>query len=462
MTWFDARVRGISRAARRGDDGQGSLELVGLVVVIGALVAAVVTAFVANTPTVGRDVARAVCSFITLGGCGSETEVQTREPTAPCVVQGSSDTINAGIDFTVVSVGGSRSMGWEELSDGRFRLTQRSGGDVQGTTGVGAKVGFTVADTEVGFGADAGISGGATFSGGQEWVVDSVAERDRLLSAENWERFDAVAGATSPLGSGVVGWGRDALGIGEQLPPPDRVFVEGGLVAEGSAYVGASGVATANAGVATSRVLGYSYEPDGDGDRTFYFETKESGDALAGVIDLGGMQGASLEGEVTTLTSITVDDSGQVVKASRSGLATGTSAGLTNALFGGEFSTSTNDSVGTGTQYDATLEVRTDADRQAVASLLASAGIEAADIGATPLAPGASALLEQPFLAAVRDRGDLTRTGVVADSSTVAALDAAVKAGAVAGVNASYGTSSMEYADPEYYDGTAYVPRTNC
>lgn len=453
----------MSRVRRRGDDGQGSLELVGMVVVIGALVLAVVTAFVASTPTVGRDVARAICSFITLGGCGDAgAPVQSREPTAPCVVQGSSDTINAGIDFAVVSVGGNRSMGWEELSDGRFRMTQRTGADVQGTLGVGAKVAFTVADTEVGFGADAGISGGATFLGGQEWVVDSVEERDRLLSAENWARFDAVTAAASPVGFGLATWGREALGIGEQLPPPDRVFMEGGLTAEGSAYVGASGAAAARAGVATSRVLGYSYEPEGDGGRTFYFETKESADALAGVVDLGGMTGAALEGEASTMTSITVDGSGQIVQVSRSGLATGSSAGLTNALFGGELTASTNDSLGTGTQYDATLQVESDADRTAVAALMASVGIDAVDVGATPLAPAASGLLEQPFMAAVRDRGDLTRTDVVAGSSTVAALEAAVKAGPVAGVSASYGTSTMEYSDPEYYDGTAYAPRTNC
>lgn len=446
------------------------LEHVGMVVVVSMVAAAVTAALVVNVPVLGQGVASAVCRLLTLGdeGCGTTAAevvaVESREPTAACVLAGRSDAVSAGIDV-VVGMGLERAFGWEELSDETYRLTQTRTSETSAGLGVGGTLELTVVDTEMVNGAAAGVSGGVSFSGGSEWVVGSVEERDALLRAENWSRFDEVVSEVveSPSGE-IVGLFRRAVGLGESFPPPDRVYVEGNAVFDGSAIAGASGVAVARGSVSGSRSLGYSYTTGDDPQHTYYFETTEGVDALLGVVDTPGMTGAELSGEATTLTAITVDDDGDVVTVSSSALAAGQSGGITNVLFGAEPTSSTLEStpIGSALQYEAVLEVRTDADRLAVAALLAGTGIDAGKIGATALPVSMGSRYRDVFLAAVRDRGELTRVAVEADDSTAFALSAAVKAGPVAGLSAGYGTSTMEYSDPEYFDGTDFAPRTNC
>ena len=161
----------------------------------------------------------------------------------------------------------------------------------------------------------------------------------------------------------------------------------------------------------------------------------------------------------------TVDADGNVVRVKRSGLATGQSAGLTNALFGGDPSAVTSDKLGAGTQFDATLDVKTDADRRAVLALLASTGINPQGIGAD-LDGDDDSLFDDPlgneFLQAVRDRGDLTRYQVLADDSIWFEGAGEVAAGAKLSLNGGYTRTSMTASNHEYWDGTRFAPRTNC
>ncbi len=427
-----------------------------MLALVALVLGTVLLAFGLSSSIIGAGTARLVCQVLTLGAgdCGGSTDAADREPSTPCLVAGESDRVRAGIGFTFAQVGADRGFSWEQLSDGRYRVKQTSGGDGGATAGVGATFAFTVADTDVGAGASASVAGGVRFEGGQEWVVGSREDVERLTSAENWDRVDSVVGALP--GGSALPWVRDRLGIGEQFPPPDRVFVSGGLYGEGSAYAGAGAVAKAKG--STSQVLGYSYSPDRPDEHTFYYRTTTTGEAAANL----GLDGAALKGSVETLVSVTVRD-GEIVRASRTGLATGSSGGLTNVLFGEDLTTRTGDDVGTGVQYDATLEVRDDADRSAVESLLASVGIGAAGLGVDRFDPSGSVdALGSAYTDRVRDAGDLTRTDVTADDSTPFAGDVSLEAGAVAGINGEYTTRTMQYANPEYFDGTAFAPRTSC
>lgn len=439
-----------------GDRGQATVEQVGVVALVAVVISAVLLAFTLNTAFIGSETARLVCQVLTLGtgDCGSAAEAADREPTTPCPVAGESEKIRAGIGFTFAQIGADRGFAWEELSDGSFRVKQTVGTDGGLTAGVGATLAFTVADTDIGAGASASASANVRFEGGREWVVGSREELERLVTAENWDRVDDVVG-TVP-GGGALPWVRDKLGIGEQFPPPDRVFVAGGLYGDAGVYAGAGAVASA--GASASQLLGYSYSPGSPDEHTFYYKTTTSADAAANV----GLDGASLEGSVETLVSVTVRD-GDVVRASRTGVAVGSSGGLTNVLFGEDLTSRTGDSVGTGVQYDATLEVDDDADRTAVEQLLASAGIGAAGLGIDRFDPsGTVDPLGSAFTDRVREAGDLTRIGVTADDSTPFAGDVSLEAGAVAGLNGEYSTRTMQYSDPEFYDGTAFAPRTTC
>lgn len=444
------------RVRRFDDDGQATVEQIGVLALVAVVVSAVVLAFTLNSSFIGSETARLVCQVLTLGSgdCGSAGEAADREPTSPCLVAGESDRIRAGIGFTFAQIGADRGFAWEQLSDGSYRVKQTSGADGGATAGVGATFAFTVADTDVGAGASASAAAGVRFEGGQEWIVDSREDLERLVTAENWDRVDQVASAVP--GGSALPWVRDKLGIGEQFPPPDRVFVAGGLYGDASAYAGAGAVAKAKG--STSQLLGYSYRPESPDEHTFYYKTTTTGEAAANL----GLDGAALKGSVETLVSVTVRD-GEIVRASRTGVATGSSGGLTNALFGEDFTTRTGDDVGTGVQYDATLEVDGDADRSAVESLLASVGIGAAGLGIDRFDPsGTVDPLGGAFTDRVRQAGDLTRIGVTADDSTPFAGDVSLEAGAVAGINGEYTTRTMQYTDPEFYDGTAFAPRTNC
>lgn len=439
----------------RGDGGQATVEQIGVVAVVALVVGAVLLAFTSNSALIGAETARLVCQVLTIGtdDCGAPAG-PAREPDVPCAVAGKSDRIRAGISFTFAQIGGDRSFAWEQLSDGRYRVKQTSGADGGATAGVGATFAFTVADTAFGAGASASAAAGVRFEGGREWIVDSTKDLERLTNAENWDRVDQVVGAVP--GGDVLPWVRDLVGVGEQFPPPDRVFVAGGLYGDASAYAGAGAVAQAKG--SRSQLLGYSYSPDAKDEHTFYYRTTTSGSAAATL----GLDGATLSGSVETLTAITVRG-GEIVRANRTGMAVGSSGGLTNVLFGEDATTRTGDVVGTGVQYDASLEVDSDADRRAVAALIGSAGIDAAGLGVSGLDPsGGTDPLGVTFMDRVREAGDLTRTDVTADDSTPFAGDVSVEAGAVAGVNGEYSTRTMQYANPEYFDGTAFAPRTTC
>ena len=441
----------------QGDRGQATVEQIGVVALVALVIGAVLLAFGLNSSFISSGTVRVVCQVLTAGtgDCGDAVDAAAgREPSSPCLVAGESDRIRAGIGFTFAQVGADRGFAWEQLSDGRYRVKQTLGTDGGATAGVGATFAFTIADTDVGVGASASVAAGIRFEGGQEWIVDSREDLARLTSAENWDRVDQVVGAVP--GGGALPWVRDALGIGEQFPPPDRVFVSGGPYGDASAYAGAGAVAQAKG--STSTLLGYSYSPDDPDEHTFYYRTMTSGEAAASI----GLDGAALKGSVETLVTMTVRD-GEIVRAGRTGLATGSSSGLTNALFGEDFTTSNGNDVGTGVQYDATLEVDSDADRSAVAALIASVGINAAGLGLARFDPsGSMDPLGNDFLDRVRQAGDLTRIDVTADDSTPFAGDVSVEAGALAAINGEYTTRTMQYANPEFHDGTAFAPRTNC
>jgi hypothetical protein len=456
-------ARWVGARRPRADAGQATMDYIGTLAVVVLVIGAVVTAFTASSGLVGERAAQLICKVLTLGqgGCGGSTDGQDRQPTSPCVVGSRGDEISAGISVTFIDLGGNRGFVVEERSDGTFKVTQVQGGDVSATAGAGASTSFTIADNQVGTGASASVQGGVVFQGGREWVVGSQEEVDRLTSAENWSRLDQVLGGSNPVTGSVLPWVRDQLGIGEQFPDADSVYVAGGVTASGSAYAG-YGSATASAEGSASRLLGYRHHND-SGENTYYFETTVDGSAsaeLAGVVD---QLGAGVEGEVKVLTSVTVDPDGNIVKASRSALATGGSKGLTNALFGGDLTPLTSEDVGTGTQWDATLPVRDDADRDAVLALLASSGINPLGIGVdedpfgTTLDP-----LAGDFMDAVRDRGDLTRHEVETDDTTWFEGSGEVAVGAKLGLSGGYSTSTMQASEHEYWDGTGFADRTNC
>lgn len=453
------------RARRpRADAGQATMDYIGTLAVVALVIGAVVVAFTANSTLIGERTAYLICKVITLGqgGCGGSGPTgEERQPTTPCVVGSRGDEIKLGVSITFIEIGENRGFVVEERSDGTFKVTQVKGGDVSATAGAGASTSFTIADNKVGLGASASVKGGVTFKGGQEWIVDSQEDVDRLTSAENWSRVDDAIGLANPITGAVLPWLRDKAGIGEQFPDPDSVYVAGGITAGGSAYAG-YGNAVADASGSASRMLGYRHN-NTSGENTYYFETTVDGSAsaeLAGVID---STGGGLKGKATVMTSVTVDEDGNLVSVSRSALATGQSKGLTNALFGGDVSTLTGDKLGTGTQWDATLPIRTDDDRLAALGLLASSGINPLGLGVdedpsgTNIDPLASA-----FLDAVRDRGDLTRYDVTTDATTWFQGSGEVSAVAKLGLSGGYSTSSMQSSNQQYWDGITFADRTNC
>jgi hypothetical protein len=437
---------------------------VGALAVVAAVLVLVMTAFAANAPVVGGRIAELVCEFVTAGQgqCGgSAPDGEARQPTASCVVRGDGDSMEGTVSVTFVELGGNRSFMKETRSDGTYKITQGVGGDASATAGVGASTSFTVNGNNVGTGASAGVSGGVTFSGGREWIVDSEAEADRLTSAEYWDRFDDLVGTTNPLVGPGLPWVRDKLGIGEVLPPPDRVYVAAGVSGEASAYAGA-GPAVADASAGVTRLLGFSTSP-GSGEREVYIETEVTGDAAAGLALGVDTAGGELSGQVKVLTTVTMDADGRLTKVSRSALSTGSSAGLTNALFGGGFAPLTSEQVGTGTQWEATLPISSDADRVAALSLLASTGVNPLGIGVRddpggfrPDPLGAS------FTDAVRDRGELTRHTVTTDESILLAGSGEVAVGPKLGLGGSYSNETMTAADHQYWDGNRFASRTNC
>jgi hypothetical protein len=256
--------------------GQGSLEYVGLLTLVAAVLAT--AGPVAGLPGVGAEVARAVRTGICIvGGDVCRTSDARREGLAPCVVSDRRRGGGATATVFFIRVGDDNRWTVAQRSDGSVLVTRQDGGHV----GVAAGIGVEYGALQLGAEASASLTAG---------------------SGATWEFRDA-AGAARFLAD--VKRGRE-----ERWPPAWR-FGDVGAVEQAGASLGASFGDGEHGGTADVAGIEASTESAigmrvGRGETTIYVRTESSGPEVSD--PLGHSAGVGSIGPV--LAEYTRDRSG--------------------------------------------------------------------------------------------------------------------------------------------------------
>ena len=198
------------------EDGQATVEYLGVVAVVAALFAAVAVPALAGRDVAGvvvREVRRALCVV-----SGGECYLDRR----PCVVASRAVRDEASLDLTIVKLGSRRILMSEQRSDGTVAVTllgdRQAGLDL--TLGGGAHLRLGRRMVSVGAQAEATML--ATLGSGSTWVLRDARSADRLVRslAEPGGEMPAPTLAASRRGL-AVSLGASAGAVGVQLGADD-------------------------------------------------------------------------------------------------------------------------------------------------------------------------------------------------------------------------------------------------
>lgn len=280
-----------------GDRGQASFEyvaLTGLVAVVFAGAAALTSGGLGIS--VERAIRRGLCE-LTGSQCPAGRLAAVPNDLAPCPISRSDSFEDVEIDAGVLRLAGRLGLAVERLSDGRVRVSFADTGRI----GAGASVGAHATIGKFGAKAEASAEAGAVFSSGRVWLFTHVASAERFIA-----RHAASQDLGGRLGSELVRicplCGVIAGSRGEP-PPPDEVWVSGGL--QSGATAGASvGPASAELNATLRGALGHRRSRKGI---SWFLRLDGQASAAAGAIAFG------LDGQVEShiVASIEFDRRGK-------------------------------------------------------------------------------------------------------------------------------------------------------
>lgn len=448
----------------RGESGAATVEHVGVIVLVVAVIAAVV---MAATP-IGQTVAAKLCQAVG-GECGAATDAQPApdpQPTQACTV--SSDDFEAGLgaSISVVDLGKGVTVTTEEKSDGTVEVSVSDKGNL------GAQLVAGKADAHLQVGgvdagkveADANVNAGLKGMLGQKYTFDASqdpaanrAAADEFTEYVGWVKGSKEAGNLvdpsigAPL-SGLVdlvyrSWN-------DYTPPaPSSTMVEGGVYLGGDAS--AQGlIGGASASLQGSQVIGSEFSADGS--TTVYSKVDLEGDGEVGMI-----LGAEGSAGVQLLTEAKVDKDGNLTSVVLNGTASAEGmTGLVGFISGeaGDFTGASTRGTGKGGNIRAEVPV-TDANRGQVIAALGGVGAMTTPVGAMT-APAALTYLASESVA----RGTVTRQDMDISSQDLLSVGLALKAPAVGGVGVSgeAALKSTQTSDAYYLGDHGWKEWTNC
>ncbi|HMJ01508.1 MAG TPA: hypothetical protein VK506_01130 [Conexibacter sp.] len=247
-------------------------------------------------------VALALAAGITSGGVGGQvlaglqrglchvapTDCPRPEPPradlAACPLEHRRHGEELAVTFAVVRLGTSGTLSATRMSDGRVTVTLAHGNDVEGDTGLGARLRLGSRHHGGGARAHAGVS----WTSGRAWTFAGDAAARRFMDTYGrkatigGQLLDGVRSRCSVL-CDAIGWRPH-----EELPEPDEIFAEGGLTATLTASIGADD----SVGVDATALLGRRERRDGA--RTWYLRLSSAATAaleLTGSELTGGAAG---------------------------------------------------------------------------------------------------------------------------------------------------------------------------
>lgn len=444
----------------RGDAGAGSVEYVGAIMVVVALVASLT---VSATP-IGAVVMGRICAAFG-AECGAVTAAPPeQQPDKECTVRTEDSSIDLGVSIAFVDIDGGGRMIVETMSDNTYRVTL----DGKATAAAVASAGEAVFGGSIkGYGgsleASADASAGVQLRNGLEFRFTSESAKNDFTGwvERNLTRA-GVAAAAGPIGGPAVGvgsWIFDKVTGYDYTPPaPSAIYGEAGYTAGAGAAAGGI-TAGGNASIDVSGAAGVKHDIE-TGETTVYTRVDLSAEGAAQVgfstSDANWGQGASGAGNVELVVGTTYKN-GQIVKVALDGAATADGSYALTSMAGFPL----QDEGGRGIQLSVEIPV-TDANRSRILPTLVGLGAMATTVGSHPLAEGTAL----PRLMQEAQAAGASVTAQTLDVSSSDLFDAAVslKAPAVGGLGfrASAGSSEQNTTGAYYASPTGWKPWTNC
>lgn len=287
------------KALRRRDDGQSTIEWLGIAAVCVALIVALLTL----APGMGRQIADTLGCLIvqvTGGGPCGRADVADGGPTTPCVVSASKTQAELGGDIAVVSVDGTYGYIIEEMSDGTVKVTEVLRGEASGATGVGGGIVVNAGDQRVGGAAGAGARAGGFIELGDAWIFPDRDEADEHIENTLVDRALDTNPVTGMPGINHIAKGALGLiGVGGNDVEGEResTRVDVGILGDATAEA-VAGVASGEVTAGLEGAAGLTMHQDGTVDATFIVSADAAGSL--GVPALADLDlGASGTAEVT-------------------------------------------------------------------------------------------------------------------------------------------------------------------
>jgi len=466
------RGRFLSAVARR-EDGQGSIEYVGAMLLVLGVVAAVLLTSSGLGGTLEGAAKRALCLAFGAGCAEGTASVpgQRGVPNEPCELSSHQLSGDLGLDVEHVTAKNGVEFTEKHLSDGTWQVS------VNNVGGIGLKAETPGASGHVSVGDHTYTSGlsaeadvGAEITTGATWTFHSKTEADKFLHRQEkkWatdKALDVAATASGPLLPVVAGsrYLYDKVTGRKGTPKPTSWTTEGKLKAHASANGGllttqASGDAEASA------VIGVEHsEQETTVDLAVTAKAGASASALFG-------PSAGAAGGVSGTIAVVFDEQGRPEKmritggishsVHASGLDSADSPDTESlaALAGSAYST--DGDAKSRREFTATLDLQDPKQRSAAAAYLTSIGSSLlADVPPAQAAESGAEQLRQ----AVIDGGTLT-TVQYEDSDKTFGLGGSADVDEVVevGGDAGGGFHDEKIRGAQYFDGKSFVPWSTC
>lgn len=310
----------MGRLRLRAEEGQTSAEYLGVIVVVGVIIAALVAASPGIASTISEAIEAALCRIVgERCDAGTGAAAHTWEPRQPCVSRrtGGSGSLSASV--TVVDVGMEKGFLVEERSDGDIAVTMYDTDEIGLSKSEAADVKIALGQRKFEAGAQAGVGTAVTTRQGVTTVFDDRKEADRFVKDQLVTKgLDALPPGVRHLAKATRWFIDRATGHttpeGRQESTQSRV----GFKVHGEASAGA---VSADAEVEAALQGAVERKVDSaTGETTYAFEVGEEGslDAFALMQGFSSRDGMTLNelgarGAATSTAELRVDKRGHPV-----------------------------------------------------------------------------------------------------------------------------------------------------
>lgn len=409
----------------------------------------------------------------------SSSAKNPQEPTKACTNKEVSHKVGGNVGVRLLTFEGDGSIVVEEMSDGTYRVTDKSSSAIKVGPGTAGGLDVSVNGKKYGKYGEAGAGGGVTGESGETYVVNSEEDKNKLVAHLTREKIvDATGAGIDAAGNhggkgigSVASWAFNGLadtveekGFNYTAPEPSEYYYAVGAVD----YAGASATnrmpfnlpqitpdpnqpnssGDGNANVSLARLAGIRVNTK-DKTETVYYDTR-AGLGLDSKNDENN-DGEKGEGHYNSTVAATYDsETGELINLETTtdvGGEIGTT-GRAHELFGDHDTKS-------DTRYIASVDMTDPSSRKKAESLLFSLGLPSNKFDGVKPPIGDVGLSSYDFYKQAQDHGVYTRQTMNKDSSETG-FRAAIQ---VSG-GASYTQDRTKFSDGQWYDSSSGEWRT--